>query len=169
MNYTIDILKLICDLLPSMVRMDRFVKWMYVLLKPVRDLFADFDQFRADSRYELSLNGTVISLERMLNDKFDPISRGILIIDPLFQLELPSLFLESEQQEESIDPWFLESEVDPTHQNPDMFLEDEFGNGNVDFIVQLPSSFLSDPGVSPWVEKYKMAPFRFKVEISSGN
>lgn len=80
-NYSWNLDRFVTYMLPSFLRKGRQVAWLKVLLSPVDTLNNDLVQFNADTRYALNFTGQVISLERLLNDKFDNTLRRIFISD----------------------------------------------------------------------------------------
>ncbi len=55
--------------------------WLQVLLQPVRYLYELFSENHATNLYILAHTGQVCYLQAVLNDLFDPVSRGIFISD----------------------------------------------------------------------------------------
>ena len=66
-------------LLPEMVRKPKFLAFAAALLTPMVALYGRFLAFADDAVYRVSHNGSIVSLQDMLNDKFDPEDRGIFI------------------------------------------------------------------------------------------
>lgn len=60
-------------------------KWLEVLLSQVQFLSDEFEEYKIVKLYELDFTGQVISLERLLNDKFDNTQRRIIINKPVIQ------------------------------------------------------------------------------------
>ena len=81
---------LVQRLLPRWWRKPVMTAWLEVMLSQVRALHTAFLAYRTRVLYEMSLNGQTIYLELGLNDRFDPITRGIYIetIDDPTQLYL---------------------------------------------------------------------------------
>lgn len=80
-NYSWDITKFVTYLLPSFLRKAKQIAWIKACLAPMNTLNADLVQFVTDTRYRLNFTGQVISLQRLLNDKFDNTLRRIYIGD----------------------------------------------------------------------------------------
>ncbi len=53
--------------------------WLYVLAFPARKIFGRFFAFKAEIDYLNHYNSQIIYLEKRLNDKWDPVNRGIYI------------------------------------------------------------------------------------------
>lgn len=78
-----DILRV--QLLPVRLRKSNTNAWLKCLIAPVKWLYYQFMQQRAADRYLLAHNSQVVYLEAVLNDMFDPLTRGIYIADGLFE------------------------------------------------------------------------------------
>lgn len=90
--------QLAAELTPSKYRSKmKFAAWLGVLLSPVRDLHTQFLSFRQDAIYKARFTGQIIYLEKRLNDRFDPIARGIYI-DNVADVNWIYVFNSSEQQ-----------------------------------------------------------------------
>lgn len=98
-------------LLPNDLRKVRIVRYLIALVNTVKELHYDFLQFYDDTLYEIKINGQTIKLERVLNDKFDPIQRRIYISDgdyyhpPIFYEEyknLPVIFFNENNEDNPI-------------------------------------------------------------------
>lgn len=65
--------------MPEWWRKTRMVAFVRVLLSPIAYLHGVFLAFRARTIYNMQHTGQTMSLEHILNDRFDPIDRGIWI------------------------------------------------------------------------------------------
>jgi hypothetical protein len=90
-NY--DLLRL--QLLPVRLRNNKMKAWLSCLISPIKWLHNKFRAARIANLYYLDHSGQVVFLEASLNDVFDPVSRGIYIIDGLYE-DPVFLFLEPE-------------------------------------------------------------------------
>ena len=89
---------------PIFWRVTKFVDFIYIFIEPVVVLHNDFLIFRNKEIYKVVHNGQVITLEKVLNDAFDPQQRQIfiseeMIFDPLYiytKAENKPVFLGSE-------------------------------------------------------------------------
>lgn len=79
--YDVDFPALIKMLLPVRLRKITTMNWLKCLITPVQELYDKFTQNRNANIYTLTHNGQVVYLQAVLNDVFDPISRGIYIVD----------------------------------------------------------------------------------------
>jgi hypothetical protein len=79
-KYDLDFVKFIKHLLPVTLR-GNLVELIYVLLKPIRDIYFRFLTQKEDTENKLSYNAQYPNLQRLLNDKIDPILRRIEVRD----------------------------------------------------------------------------------------
>jgi hypothetical protein len=73
------------QLLPVRLRKTNTSAWLKCLISPVKWLFHQFKLQRDGQLYLLSHNSQVVYLEAVLNDMFDPLTRGIYIEDGSFE------------------------------------------------------------------------------------
>jgi len=73
------------QLLPVRLRKRNMKAWLRCLIVPVRWLYNQFKIQRTATLYYLAHNSQVVYLEAVLNDVFDPASRGIHVVDGLFE------------------------------------------------------------------------------------
>lgn len=77
--FNIDFRHIAYNLIPYFLRSDESLSWLYALAEPVSELNIVFNSFRDNTIYKLQFTSQTIYLEHYLNDKFDPIGRGIYI------------------------------------------------------------------------------------------
>lgn len=80
-NTNIDFDKLTLDNIPISKRKTNWVDWFKVITKPFRVIHDSFVATKEEYVYKVAYNGQINVLEKLLNDKFDNISRGIYISD----------------------------------------------------------------------------------------
>ena len=95
-NFNINILKIIRENLPFALHSPKRLNTLAVYLKPFKVLHAKFLLAKDEYIYKCTFNGSVIYLQKALNDRFDPTNQGITITDatysPLY------IYLASESQ-----------------------------------------------------------------------
>ena len=82
--YDIVFNNVINDQLPDLLRTDLNVRWLRVLMTPIRWLYYVFYANRIANLYYLQHNGQVCYLEAVLNDMFDTYLRRIYIVDAAY-------------------------------------------------------------------------------------
>lgn len=68
-------------LLPPFLRQNRLKGFLKAFNKHLQTLYNELNAYRARKSYEMSINGQVMWIERMLNDYYDNLLRRIYIID----------------------------------------------------------------------------------------
>lgn len=128
--FNINIDKYIVHLLPTKLRQPRIIHWLLCLIKPVKDLYNQFFQYRLNAIYKIEHTPQSYSMVNVFNDAFDFASRRIRIVDGIYKA--PVYFYEPE---ETNPVHFYE----PIENNPVYFYEpEELENFDVDFIILLP-------------------------------
>lgn len=85
-------------LVPGLVRKPRLLATLKALFSPHISEYERFRAFAGDAVYRVSHNGSVVSMEDMLNDQFDPVERRIYINN--IQRREPLRFFSAEFQRE---------------------------------------------------------------------
>lgn len=83
-NYLINFLKVINENLPVQLRAPIRLSRLQVWAKPFKVMYGEFLAKKADLDYRCNFSGQKIYLETALNDRFDPINRGITITDAFY-------------------------------------------------------------------------------------
>jgi len=80
-NYNINWEKQVKENVPMHLQKVRRLEWIHSLLKPLKAIHDELLLAREDSIYKVAYTSQVIYLEKILNDKFDNVNRGIYIAD----------------------------------------------------------------------------------------
>ena len=134
--FDIDYNGLITQLLPVRLRNSRMNAWLKCLVSPVKWLYGLFKANRNNNLYILAHDGQVCYLEAALNDLFDPVSRGLQVVDGPFE---DPLFLYLAPENKPI--WLgLVSEVGTTaYPDPQvLYTDSETTLLGINFIVKVP-------------------------------
>lgn len=134
-QYQINWFNIMPLLLPTFLRGSRMVAWLNSLVKPVRELHTQFLAFRLDGIYKVEHTPQVYSMEKMLNEAFDPLEERIYITDGEYSEQL---YVFSPEEEQPIYVFTI-----PEDQPVYVFAENDEANANTDFIVHLPLEFQS--------------------------
>ena len=156
-KFNINIAKLAIQLLPMCLRggkMKGFIKSCAEPLKYTGDFFEDY---RAEQDYRITHNGQVCYLKAVLNDKFDPLLRGITIQDG--DGDFDGVIIKERSEDE---PLIIAKRVSET---PTTVFKRNFGGSrSVSFRVKLPLRLRTDLyDVNATVNKYKVAGMRYEV------
>ena len=79
-KFNINIAKLAIQLLPMCLRGNRMKGFVKACAEPLKYVGDAFEDYREGSDYRLTHNSQVCYLKAVLNDKFDPLLRGITIL-----------------------------------------------------------------------------------------
>ncbi len=160
-RYDIDYKKLAVMLLPIVLRKAVITVFVYVLVKPVQMTANAFDKYRTDTDYRLSHNCQVCYLRAMLNDKFDPLQRRIVITDVP---AVPSLLLYRRSQNRF--------QMAPLRSSGTAIKVGRRGYGGIDgydFSIIVPQELLQDTiynedRLRALVDTYKLASKRYTIQ-----
>lgn len=83
--FDIDYSGLVVQLLPVRLRNNKMTSWLNCLVSPVAWLYNLFKANRKNNLYILAHDSQVCYLQAALNDVFDPVSRGIQVVDGPFE------------------------------------------------------------------------------------
>lgn len=100
--YDVNYKKLVVLLLPTFLRRNALIDFVYSAVSPVASLHQQFKTFMAETKYKLSHNGQHCHLRGMLNDAFDPIQRRITLSDVAGNHEPFLLYWRSENKAKRI-------------------------------------------------------------------
>lgn len=145
--------------LPAHWRKIRRVQFLLALYEPIRESYGQFMDFMTRILYEAKINGQVIKLERVLNDKFDPFDRRIYISDGDYY-DAPTFFEEWKNE-----PVIFYAEGDT--RNPVFWSTDALNNRvSVNFYVNVPADVYFDAAMMrALVTKYKIFGRTFEIRI----
>ena len=148
-------------LLPPILRKDRILAFLRVLLSPLESILARFRNVVADTDVRLSHNSFTIYLEKFLNDLLDGEKRRIYIADVIDDLSVYlSMKDEADLYEDSmtLKAEDLDTLIVPSGK-PDR-LTGRFG-------VYIPKELDSESNrrlIKQWVDYYKMAGTNYSIE-----
>jgi len=78
--YNLSTVELANLLMPPFLKKDAHLAWIECLLEPLATLNSDLLIWVNEKQIELEYTGQTLLLEKMLNDKFDPIDRRIVVV-----------------------------------------------------------------------------------------
>lgn len=148
--YIIDWSRLVRWLLPVRLRQSRTVAWLMALIAPVQSLYAAFIAYRDECSYFLNHTSQVVYMEAAMNDVFDPVNRGIYIVDGAVY---DPLWL---YQEAELKPLYVRMASESSPQW--LYTELETLVGQADFIVRVPVAVTFDMDrLKALIDKYRLA------------
>lgn len=162
--YRYDLSKLVRRLTPPRWRNAFNLNWYETLLSQIDYSQDQFNDYKDQALIELSYNGQTIYLEKMLNDRFDPVLRRIII---RHEDEIGYyLYLEGEGQPEKYLYNESETGATPTY----LYNEGEnvatFPEG-IDFLVKAPSELAGlEAQMKSEIDKFKLAGKIYDIEYT---
>ena len=160
-KYDINIAKLAIQLLPMCLRGNKTKAFVKAFAEPLKYMKESFEAFRATKDYRLTHNSQVCYLQAALNDRFDPLLRGIEVQDGDGNNEGVIIYKRSEDKPLTI--YEIEEE------KPVIMYQRNFGGSRaVTFKVKVPRRLslndgLSEYEVSAVVNEYKLASMRYQI------
>jgi hypothetical protein len=77
--YILDFERLIKLALPTFLRQVKRLAYLNAVLTPIKNHYNAFVLYKDDAIYRVSHNGSIVLLQKVLNDKFDAVERRIYI------------------------------------------------------------------------------------------
>ncbi len=134
--FYIDYDSLVPQLVPVKLRQPVMLSWLKVVVSPVKWLYNLFNTYRKNNLYLLAHEGQVCFLEAVLNDAFNPVSRGIFITDGPFK---DPIFLYLVSETKPVWLGLVSEEGSTTYSDPEVLYTDlETYALGICFIVHVP-------------------------------
>lgn len=138
--YNINWNKLVSWLIPSPLFKPKLFAWLKGLVSPINKTHGDLLTFRKQKLYELGITPQVCYLQKLLNDRFDYVGRGIYISDGTKSTDV-WLALDSENN----DLWLpLDGETEPIW----LPLDNEVGANAAHFVVNVPTNIVFNEAIA---------------------
>ncbi|QHN64839.1 hypothetical protein [Bergeyella cardium] len=151
MWYNLEINKLIELLTPTFLRKEKLLAWLRSLHFPLQKVLDDFHFERKQNLYNLSHNGQMCYLRKVLNDKFDISERRIKITDGN-RFKRQYIYTDGEQKPKFLGTMCLRDDAD-------------YEDTGVDFIVLIPARLQHDEyEMEALIDFYKLASKRYKIQ-----
>ncbi len=138
--------------LPTFLREEFHLKWLYCTIKPIDKLHKKWLIFRAENIENIRHNGQVFSLRKILNDKHDLEFRRIKITDGN-QFQRKYIYTQAEQKPQFLGTIFLREDAD-------------YSDTGVDFIVQIPNANIDLDRLKADINRFRLASKRYKIIVN---
>lgn len=159
--YSPNFSKLATALLPWFLRSAKSIQWVGVLSFGPKLINERFNSFRLARDYSLYFTGSRIYLERWLNDKFDPINRGIVIQN--IQFSRPPIIYNKIEGRDRVSLYNKAEAQSPTY----IYTKEDLG-GTISFSVILPANIPANKAnqllVRNEVDKFVIAGRKYEVK-----
>lgn len=159
MIFDIDLKKIVKWLTPYFLWKPKQIAWLTVLLFPLAWLYEQFLVYRLGMLKEATTNSQVNRLTRSLRDRYN--NEGIYIIHFSDYINQAFVYLQLEGSFNTFDYLSSEAHVPADYDFLQIEYDDQF-----DFVVRIPAVIaVQADAITAYVNKYKLASKRFKVEI----
>lgn len=147
--FDIDFSKLIKWMTPNRWKRKEWFAWIESLLTPVTYIYNKFKGNRKDNLYYLNHSPQVVYLQAVLNDRFDPINRQIVIDEGIYY-DSPYIYKTVESHPLYV---FTTAEAQPVY----IFLTEDTFLLTVDFQVLVPNYLSFDEfEMRSLIDKYRL-------------
>lgn len=146
-------------LLPTYLRGARLLGVVCAMVAPIGRLHGELMVFRQDTAYRVGHNGQVCYLRAMLNDKFDPVDRGITITEDGDDVGMGMVLHERAVAVHQLLPWRIDGSLE-------MFRRGFNGTSRVGFWVNIPErlrGIVDEGAVRAIVNAFKLASIRYDI------
>lgn len=142
-------------MLPTFLRKQNLTDLLEITLRPIKLLYEWFVGNRNNNLYQLDITSQVCKLEKVLNDRFDSVSRRIKIIDGNY---VGDDFIFTAVESNFI---YLHDDAPFT-----LKLSGEYNSQVFDFIIQVPGAVAFDESeMTVLINSYKLASKTFTIQI----
>lgn len=138
----IDFKHKIYNLIPSFLRKQKHLNYLYALIKPLKEVNNFFEAFKSNKEYQIKFTSETNLLEHFLNDQFDTTLRRIYITT-INEDEIKYIFTTAENKSPVY--IFTKSLSEPPTVEPEfyVFTKNEILTA-INFIINVPASLVFD-------------------------
>lgn len=145
--------------LPTFLRKNIMSQLLSVILRPIELMYIDFLRLRQQNLIRINYTYQKFSLQRRLNERFDPMLKRIKIVNAV-QYEGVYLYTEAESGPMMTKHQWLHDNNNPIYLRTEAELTSEY-----DFIVQIPNSNINQIQLAAEVDYYKLIGKNYKIVI----
>lgn len=145
--------------LPAFRRKPVTLHFLWCLIFPLEALYIEFLKRRKQNLIKMNFNYQKFSMERRLNDAFDPMERRIRIVNAV-QYEGVYLYTEAEDNLYFSKTRWLYGDENPLYLRTEAELYSEY-----DFIVRIPGTPINMHQLRAEIDFYKLISKRYSIEI----
>ncbi|WP_187477856.1 hypothetical protein [Amniculibacterium sp. G2-70] len=156
--FNINFKKLAILWLPTFLRKSLLMNFVAVLVAPLESLYIIFLRVRKKNLIQVKTTCQKFSIQKRLNDEFDPLERRIKIV-PAVIYNGTYLYTESEDDTQHTKTKWLHT-ANPIYLRTESELYSEF-----DFIVEIPNTGINEYRLKGEIEYYMLQSKNYKIEI----
>jgi hypothetical protein len=157
--FNINFKKLAIEWLPTFLRKPILIAFVLVLILPLEALYIELLKARKQNLIRLNTTYQKFSMQKRLNDFFDPLERRIEIVKAVL-FDGTFLYTEAEDDQWHTKTKWLHGDQQPIYLYTDAELYSEF-----DFIVKIPNSEINEMQLRAEVEYYMLQSKNYKIEF----
>jgi len=157
--FQINFKKLAVEWLPTFLRKSLFNAFVLVLISPLEALYIEFLRARKQNLIRITTTCQKFSMQKRLNDYFDPLERRIQIVKAVL-FDGVYLYTEAEDDQWKTKTQWLYIDSFPVY----LYTEAEL-NSDYDFIVKIPATGINQLQLRAEIEYYMLQSKNYKIEI----
>ena len=155
--FNINFKKLAVEWLPTFLRTSFWIAFVLVLTIPIEKLYNEFLKARKQNLIRLKTTCQKFSMQKRLNDYFDPVQRRIRI-EKAVLFDFTYLYTEAEDDQYKTKTKWLFGDQNPIYLYTEAELYSEF-----DFIVRIPNSGINQIQLRAEIEYYMLQSKNYKI------
>lgn len=157
--FNINFRKLAIEWLPTFNRMPVFTAIVLVMIAPVELLYNEFLKARKQNLIRLKTTCQKFSMQKRLNDFFDPVERRIEIVKAVL-FDGTYLYTEAEDDQFKTKTKWLFGDENPIY----LYTEAELYS-DYDFVVKIPNSGINELQLKAEIAYYMLQSKNYKIEF----
>lgn len=157
--FNINLKRLAMWWLPLAYRILELLNFIWCLISPLESMYIEVLKIRKQNLIRMNFTYQKFSMQRRLNDAFDPLERRIEIVKAV-QYEGVYLYTEAEDDLSRSKTKFLYGDENPIYLRTESELYSEF-----DFIVKIPDTAINMYQLCAEIDFYKLISKRYQIVI----
>jgi len=157
--FNINFRKLAIEQLPTKMRNSFWIAFVLVLIIPLEALYNEFLKARKQNLIRLKTTCQKFSMQKRLNDVFDPLDRRIEIVKAVL-FDGTYLYTEAEDDQYKSKTKWLFDDSNPIYIYTEAELYSEF-----DFIVKIPNTGINQIQLKAEIEYYMLQSKNYTIQI----
>lgn len=157
--FDINFRKLAVEKLPTEMRNAFWIPFVFVIVAPVEFIYNEFLKARKQNLIRMKVTCQKFSMQKRLNDVFDPLERRIEIVKAVL-FDGTYLYTEAEDDQWKTKTKWLFDDSNPIY----LYTEGELYS-DFDFIVKIPDTGINQIQLRAEIEYYMLQSKQYKIQI----
>lgn len=157
--FNINFKKLAVEWMPTFMRNPFWIAFVVVLIFPLEALYIEFLRARKQNLIRMNTTCQKFSMQKRLNDYFDPLERRIEIVKAVL-FDGTYLYTEAEDDQWRTKTQWLYIDSLPIY----LYTEAEL-NSDYDFIVKIPNTGINQLQLRAEIEYYMLQSKNYRIEL----